>query len=198
MSLLVAFPGTNPSLTFTTLLVTMRSLQSVAMLSGLAALVVSPLFVGVGAASAQPAPRYDRSYVGAGISGGVLSGGRGNDGTSFGGNVQGRFAIPNTPVSARGSVLFTGKNSAIIPTLTYDVRLNDKSNLYAGAGYSFVQNGGVTSPIGNKDAAVLTAGVESEVAKGVVVYSDAKYGINAFRGSDAGALSLQAGVGLAF
>ncbi|MBW4542283.1 MAG: porin family protein [Myxacorys chilensis ATA2-1-KO14] len=176
----------------------MRSLQSVAMLSGLAALVVSPLFVGVDAASAQPAPRYDRSYVGAGISGGVLSGGRGNDGTSFGGNVQGRFAIPNTPVSARGSVLFTGKNSAIIPTLTYDVRLNDKSNLYAGAGYSFVQNGGVTSPIGNQDAAVLTAGVESQVAKGIVVYSDAKYGINAFRGSDAGALSLQAGVGLEF
>ena len=174
------------------------SLRSVATLSGFAALVASSVFLGSGSVSAQPAPRYDRSYVGAGISGGVLNGGRGNDGTTFGGNVQGRFAIPNAPVSVRGAVLFTGDNSAIVPTLTYDLRLNNKTNLYAGAGYSFVQNGGVTSPIGNQDAAVLTAGVESQVAKGVVVYSDAKYGINAFRGSDAGALSLQAGVGLEF
>ncbi|MCY6494562.1 hypothetical protein [Leptolyngbya sp. GGD] len=156
------------------------------------------MFLNAGADSAQTAPHYDRSYVGAGISGGILSSGRGNDDTSFSGTVQGRFAIPNTPVSARGSVLFTGDNSPIIPTLTYDARLNDKSNVYVGAGYSFVQNGGVTSPIGNQDAAVLTAGVESQVAKGVVVYSDAKYGINAYRGSDAGALSLQAGVGLEF
>ena len=173
------------------------SLKSAATVSTLAALVLSPLVLGASSASAQPA-RYDRSYVGAGLSAGVTNGGRNNDAATLGGNVQGRFAIPNSPLSARGSVLFTGNNSAIIPTLTYDLSLNNKTNLYAGGGYSFVQHGDRSSQIGNKDAAVLTAGIESQVAKGVVVYSDAKYGINAYEGSGAGALSLQAGAGFEF
>lgn len=179
------------------------SLQSIATISTLSALVVAPLVLSAGSASAQPtygtqSTRFDRSYVGAGISGGVTNGGRNNDAAVLGGNVQGRFAVPNAPVSVRGSVLFTNKNSAVIPTLTYDLPVSKNTNVYAGAGYSFVQNNDRSSQIGNKDAAVLTAGVESQVAKGVVVYSDAKYGINAYQGSGAGALSLQAGVGLQF
>ncbi len=173
------------------------SLKSFATISTLSALVVAPMILGAGSASAQPA-RFDGSYVGAGVAGGVTNGGRGNDERTFGGNIQGRFAVPNAPVSVRGAVLFNGNNSAVIPTLTYDIPVSRNTNIYAGAGYSFVQNTDRTSQIGNKDAAVLSAGVESQVGKGVVVYSDAKYGINAYQGSNAGALSLQAGVGLKF
>ncbi|PSB18869.1 hypothetical protein C7B65_13935 [Phormidesmis priestleyi ULC007] len=174
------------------------SLKTISTLSALSALVLAPVFLGAGSASAQPV-RFTGSYVGAGVSQGVTNGGRGNDEAVFGGNIQGRFAAPgNVPVSVRGSVLFTGDNSAVIPSLTYDLPLNSKTNLYAGPGYSFVQNNNRTSQIGNKDSAVLTAGVESQVAKGVVVYSDAKYGINAFKGSGAGSLSVQAGVGIQF
>lgn len=172
------------------------SLKSVATLSALSALALSPLLF-AGSASAQPV-RFDGSYVGAGVGGSVTSGGRGNDEAQFGGNIQGRFAVPNAPVSVRGSVMFDGNNSVIIPSLTYDLPVAKNTNVYLGAGYGFVQKDGQTSQLGNKDAAVLSAGVESEVAKGVVVYSDAKYGINAYQGSGAGSLSLVGGVGLRF
>jgi hypothetical protein len=175
------------------------SLKSIA---ALFALVAAPIVLGAGAASAQPlgvqGERFDRSYVGAGVGAGLTNGGRDNDAAILGGNVQGRFAVPNAPVSVRGSVLFTNKNSAVIPTITYDLPVSKTTNVYAGAGYSFVQKDNQSSQIGNKDAAVITAGVESQVAKGVVVYSDAKYGINAYEGSNAGALTVQAGVGLQF
>jgi hypothetical protein len=173
------------------------SLKSIATLSTVSALVVAPLFMGAGSASAQPV-RFDGSYVGAGVAAGVTNGGRDNDAATIGGNVQGRFAVPNAPVSVRGAVLFNNKNSTVVPTLSYDLPVSKNTNVYAGAGYSFVQNDGKSSQLGNKDAAVLQLGVESEVAKGVVVYSDAKYGINAYQGSNAGALSLQAGAGLRF
>lgn len=178
------------------------SLKSIATLSALSVVAMAPLFMAA-SASAQPVygtqpARFDRSYVGAGVSAGVTNGGRDNDAAIIGGNVQGRFAVPNAPVSVRGAVLFTNKNSAVIPTLTYDLPVSKTTNIYGGAGYSFVQNNDRSSQIGNKDAAVITAGVESQVAKGVVVYSDAKYGINAYQGSKAGALTLQAGVGLQF
>ncbi|NDJ15904.1 outer membrane beta-barrel protein [Myxacorys almedinensis] len=173
------------------------SLKSFATLSTVSALVVAPLFMGAGSASAQ-AVRFDGSYVGGGIAAGVTNGGRDNDAANFGGNIQGRFAVPNAPVSVRGSVLFNDKNSTVIPTLSYDIPLSRNTNVYAGAGYSFVQNDGRPTPLGNKDAAVIQAGVESEVTRGVIIYSDAKYGINAYEGSGAGAVSLQGGVGLRF
>ena len=173
------------------------SLKSFATLSALSALIILPLAFNVGSASAE-AVKFDGSYVGAGLSAGVTNGGQNNDAANLGGNVQGRFAVPNAPISVRGAVLFNGDNSAIIPTVSYDLPISKTTNLYAGAGYAFVQNDGKASPIGNRDSAVLTAGVESQVAKGVVVYSDAKFGINAYQNSPASALSLQAGVGIQF
>lgn len=173
------------------------SLKSIATLSTVSALVMAPLFLGAGSASAQPV-RFDGSYVGAGIGAGVTNGGRDNDAATFGGNIQGRFAVPNAPVSVRGSVLFNGDNSVIIPSLSYDIPVSKNTNVYAGAGYAFVQNDGRASQLGNKDSAVVSVGVESEVTRGVVVYSDAKYGINSYQGSNSNALSLQAGVGIKF
>jgi hypothetical protein len=173
------------------------SLKSIATLSTLSALVMAPLFLGAGSASAQPTG-FNGSYVGAGAGAGVTNGGRDNDAATFGGNIQGRFAVPNAPVSVRGAVLFNGNNSVIVPSLSYDLPISRKANVYGGVGYGFVQNDGRATQLGNKDAVVLSAGVESEVTKGVVVYSDAKYGINAYQGSGSGALSLQAGVGLKF
>jgi hypothetical protein len=161
-----------------------------------AALAIAP-FMGMGAASAKPVG-FNGSYVGAGVGAGVTSGGQGNDGATVGGNIQGRFAVPNAPVSVRGSVLFNGNSSAVIPSLSYDIPLNSNTNVYAGAGYSFAQKNGNTSQLGNQDAAVLQLGVESQVSRGIVLYSDVKYGINAYQGSNRGAVSLQGGVGFNF
>jgi hypothetical protein len=139
-----------------------------------------------------------RSYIGAGIGAGVTNGGRNNDAATFGGNVQGRYAIANQPLSIRGAVLFGGDSVAIVPTITYDAAIAKNTNLYFGGGYSFLTDEGQASQLGNKNAPVLTLGAESQVAKNTVVYSDAKFGIDAYEGSDADALSLQAGVGYSF
>lgn len=173
------------------------SLQSIATLSAVSALVLAPTFFQAESAAAATT-RNDRSYIGAGLSGSVTRGDSHNEDSTFGGNVQGRFAVPNAPVSARGSVLFNGNNAAIVPTLTYDFPLTERTNLYAGAGYSFVVDHDRTSQLGNRNTPVLTAGVESRVADRVVVYSDVKYGIRAYESNDAGAVSLQGGVGFEF
>lgn len=70
----------------------------------------SSIILSGGIAAAQTA--MDGSYIGVGVAGGVTSGGQGNDGEVFGGNVQGRYAIPETPVSARGALLFGGDAAA--------------------------------------------------------------------------------------
>lgn len=149
--------------------------------------------------SASAAPiRFDGSYVGAGVSAGVTNGGQANDAATLGGNIQGRIGIPNAPISVRGAVLFGGENAAIMPMVTYDQRISNNANIYAGAGYSFVDKDNQPSPLGNRDSVVLTLGAEAEVIKQVVVYGDAKWGINAYENSPADAVSFQAGVGYRF
>ncbi len=138
------------------------------------------------------------SYIGAGISAGVTNGGRQNDAATLGGNVQGRYAIKNTPVSIRGAALFGGDSVAIVPTLTYDAPIAKNTNLYIGGGYAFQTEDGQASQLGNQNAPVVTVGAESQVAKNTVIYTDAKWGIDAYKGSDADAISLQAGVGYRF
>jgi hypothetical protein len=174
-----------------------RSLKTIA-LTTLAA-TAATVSLSVSGASANPVGMgMDKGYVGIGAAGSVTNGGTGSDGLNFGGNVQGRVVIPNTPVSVRGTVLFNGNNSAIVPTVTYDIPVAKGMNVYAGVGGAFVQNKGVNSPIGTRDSVVLNAGVETQVAKGVVVYTDAKLGLNAYQNSPASALGLSGGVGIQF
>jgi outer membrane autotransporter protein len=52
--------------------------------------------------------------------------------------------------------------------------------------------------LGNKDGVVLGAGVESEVRKNFLVYTNAKLGINAYQNSDASAISFNGGIGYRF
>jgi opacity protein-like surface antigen len=176
------------------------SLKAITLFSGL----LSGLSVAVMAtapASAQPVS-FDGSYIGAGITSGVTSGGTpGGDTSRFGGNVQGRFGLAplvKAPVSLRSSVAFTNKNSAITVAPSYDVRLNDKTNVYGLAGYTFVQNKGVESQNGNQSSPVVGIGIESQVAKGVVVYGDAKYNIKAYQANSNPNINLTTGVGITF
>ncbi len=166
--------------------------------------VVAPVLLFAGNVSAQPInPRptgTDAAYLGAGISAGVTNGGslRYNDDAQFGGNVQGRYAIPNTPISARGALLFGGDTVSVIPSLSYDVPVSNNTNVYLGAGYSFVGEDGQSTPLGNKNAVVLSTGVESQVTDKVVLYGDVKLGIDAYEDSSAAASSIQAGAAYRF
>ncbi len=163
----------------------------------LSALAIVPAVLSAGAASARPIT-FNDSYVGAGVSSGVTNGGQSGDAATFGGNIQGRFAVPNAPVSVRGAVLFSGESAAIMPLLTYDLPISSNANLYAGAGYSFADKEGKPTPLGNKNAPVLTAGAEAGIGRDIVIYGDAKWGIDAYKNSPADAVSFQAGVGYRF
>ena len=171
------------------------SIKSIATLSAVSALAIAPVFAAANPAAALPAG-MDGSYVGAGLSAGVTSG-DGQDST-FGGNIQGRLQVPNTPISARGAVLFSDDTSAIVPTLTYDLPISNSANLYFGPGYSFVEENGNATPLGNQDAFVLSTGVEAQVLPRVVVYGDAKVGFDAYQSSSNPAVALQLGAGFMF
>lgn len=168
-----------------------------ATVSSLSILAISPILFTAESASAQP-KGMDGSYIGAGVAAGVTNGGQDGDAATFGGNIQGRLAVPDAPVSVRGAVLWSDETSAIMPMVSYDVPVAKNTNVYVGAGYSFVEENGKPTPLGNQDAVVLTAGAESAIAKDFIVYGDAKLGINAYQNSPASAVSVQAGVGYRF
>ncbi len=173
------------------------SLKASTAIATLSTLAITSGYLFADTASAKPIV-FSSSYVGAGIAAGVTNGGQTGDAATFGGNIQGRLAVPNVPVSVRGAVLFTNKNSAIMPMLTYDLPVANNTNVYAGAGYSFVQKEGQPTPLGNRNAAVLTVGAEAGLTKNIVTYGDIKWGINAYQNSPADALSFQAGLGYRF
>lgn len=167
------------------------SLKSAAIFSALSVLVASP-FVLAGSASAQPIPTrgMEGSYLGGGLSVGVNSP---DDDATVGGNVQARLDAPQAPVSLRGAALIGDGGVALVPTLTYDAAIAPNTNLYAGAGYSFVTDEGNASPLGNKDSVVLTAGVETAVQRNIALYGDVKVGLDAFQANNDAAVSLQLG-----
>ncbi len=146
-----------------------------------------------------PTRGFGGAYVGGGVAAGVTNGGQQGDAATFGGNIQGRIApFANVPVSARAAILFGKETTAIMPLVTYDIPVAANTNLYVGGGYSFVEQNGKPTPLGNKNAPVITVGAESSVTRDIVVYGDAKLGIKAYENSPASALSFQAGVGYRF
>ncbi|MEH2405652.1 hypothetical protein [Nostoc sp.] len=160
-------------------------------------LAVASIVFSAGIASAQTVGT-NGNYIGAGVAVGATSGGQGNDEAQVGGNIQGRYAVPKTPLSLRGSVLYGGDAAAIMPILTYDAPIAKNTNVYFGGGYSFVTDEGQKSPLGNQNAPVVTLGIESEIRNNVIAYGDTKWGIDAYRNSDADAISFQAGLGYRF
>jgi hypothetical protein len=160
------------------------------------AILVTSIILSAGITSAQPTG-MNGNYVGAGISAGTTDAGN-NDDAVFGGNVQARVPVPQTPVSVRGAVLFGGDATSLVPTLTYDLPIAKNTNLYLGGGYSFITEEGKNTQLGNQGAAVVTLGAESEVSKNIIVYGDAKWAIDAYKNSDGDAVGLQAGVGFKF
>lgn len=97
-------------------------LKSFIAIFALSSLIIAPLVLLAGQASAETKKGTDASYVGAGVAVGVTSGGQGiNDNATFGGNV-----------------LWSDKTSAIIPELSVDVPIANRTNAYLTGGYSFV------------------------------------------------------------
>lgn len=171
------------------------TLKSVLMLSALTALSMTSILFSARTASALPSG-MSGSYIGAGVSAGVTGDDDGD--TTFGGNVQGRFDVPTAPVSVRGAALFSDGGVALMPLVSYDLPVSPNANLYLGAGYSFVTDEDNSTPLGNQNAPVVTAGVEASVNRNLILYGDVKLGIDAYRDSSDSAVSFQVGAGYRF
>jgi hypothetical protein len=172
------------------------SVKSAAM-SVLSVLVVAPALLAAGSASAQTVRGMEGSYLGGGASVG-LNGEVGSNDANFGGNVQGRFDIPQAPVSLRGAALITGNSVNLVPTVTVDLGVAPNTNVYLGGGYSFATNEGKPSALGNQNSAVLTAGVETAVHRNIALYSDVKVALDGVAASNKTPVSVQVGAAYRF
>jgi opacity protein-like surface antigen len=146
-----------------------------------------------------------------GLKGNYVGGGAGigtslDDGvtdSNFDGNVQGRFAMPqvrqrNLPFSVRGSLLFDGDNVVAIPSVTYDLAVNDRANVYAGLGYSLVGGDDELTSLGDKNSLVINGGFESDIRDNFLGYTDLKLGTDSYDNDEGIAVSVQAGLGYRF
>jgi hypothetical protein len=192
------------------------SLNQTIQLFTLSALAIVPIFSSNNAASARPqtpdlvlsqSNQYsvvstklgtDASYLGAGILGGLTTGSAPGEQAKSGGSLYGRYAIPQSQISARAGVVFTDKISAVTPKLTYDVGVAPGTNIYAGVGYNFVNETNANTPLGNKNAPVISLGAESQLANNVVIFGAADLGLNAYQNSNNAAIALQGGAGFRF
>ncbi|MTJ10270.1 hypothetical protein [Anabaena sp. UHCC 0204] len=172
--------------------------KSFVTLAALSSLTISSVLMTNGKAFAENEKGTNANYVGVGLAAGVTEGGQTNDAPNLGGNLTGRLKLGNTPLSARGNVLWSDKTSAIIPELSVDVPIANRTNAFLTGGYSFVETDGKATPLGNRDSVVVGAGVESEVGKNFLLYTNAKVGLRAYQNSPASAVSINAGIGYSF
>ncbi len=117
---------------------------------------------------------------------------------SAGSQFQGRLDLPNTPISVRGAVFLGDNTNAVLPMLSYDLPVTNNANVYAGAGYALVKTPGEATPLGDRNGVVLTTGAEAAISEGLVIYGDAKLGINTGRDDGNLPVKLQVGAGYRF
>jgi hypothetical protein len=111
---------------------------------------------------------------------------------------QGRLDLDNSDLSVRGSLYLNEQSSAIVPSVTYDMPVAPGTNVYAGAGYAVITPNSGTTPLGDRNGLVLSAGAESEVLPGMVVYGNAQMGVGTDSQTGNSPLRWQVGVGRRF
>ncbi|WP_341529840.1 hypothetical protein WKK05_11260 [Nostoc sp. UHCC 0302] len=131
------------------------------------------------------------SYIGIGPTVGIT------DGIQIGGVLAARYKVLESPISFRAQALI-GRNTAVVPTVSYDVPLNWQTDAYLGAGL-VLAGGGDSSPVGDKISFALQPGVDYIVPNSnTVIFGNAIIAFDAYRDSGSTAISVQGGVGLRF
>jgi hypothetical protein len=179
-------------------------------------LAIAPIMSTINPASAAPkvAPKYvaqaateiaapqsvgtNSNYLGAGISSGLTNDNTVGSQARSGGTLYGRYAIPQSKLSARAGIVFTDKVSAVTPKLTYDIGVAPGTNIFLGGGYNFVNETNGSTPLGNKSAPILSLGVESQLANNVLVFGSADLGVNAYKNNNNTSIAIQGGAGFRF
>ncbi|MBE9209565.1 hypothetical protein IQ244_24310 [Nostoc sp. LEGE 06077] len=156
--------------------------------SFIAASTVFGLLMGYQPAQAQVA--YG-SYVGVGPTVGLT------DGIQVGGVLAFRYKLLEAPISFRAQALI-GQNTAVVPTVSYDLPLNWQTDAYLGAGL-VLTGGDSASPVGNKISFALQPGVDYVVPNSnTVIFGNAIIAFDAYRDGGGAAVAVQGGVGLRF
>jgi hypothetical protein len=131
------------------------------------------------------------SYIGVGPTVGL------SEGSQIGGVLAVRYKLLESPISFRAQAL-VGQNTAVVPTVSYDMPLNWQTDAYLGAGL-VLAGGDSPSPVGNKISFALQPGVDYVVPNSnTVIFGNAIIAFDAYRNGGGTALSLQGGVGLRF
>ncbi|MEA5513441.1 hypothetical protein [Nodularia sp. UHCC 0506] len=151
--------------------------------------VLSVVMIAIKPAQAQVA--YG-SYVGVGPTVGLT------DGVQVGGVIAVRYKLLESPISFRAQAL-VGRNTAVVPTVSYDVPINWQTDAYLGAGL-VLAGGGDSSPVGNKISFALQPGIDYVMPNSkTVIFGNAIIAFDAYReGSGGAAISVQGGVGYRF
>lgn len=91
-----------------------------------------------------------------------------------GNQFQGRVDFANSPLSLRGTVFVGEAATAVLPTLSYDLAVGSRTNIYTGVGYAVVNSPELATPLGKESGVVLTTGLETAAGKNLVIFGDAK------------------------
>lgn len=112
--------------------------------------------------------------------------------------LQGRLDFNHLPISVRGKITLGTEINVVQPILSYDLAIARNTNLYAGAGYSFVSSQNNHVVTSNQEAFFVTAGAEAAVSDKVVVYGDAQYPLNSSELKITAPVKVQFGLGFRF
>lgn len=136
------------------------------------------------------------SYVGVGPSVSLTENSTG-EGRQVGGVVAVRYKLMEVPVSLRTQA-FIGANTAVVPTISYDIPLNWQIDAYLGAGVVFA-GGDTPSALGNQISFALQPGIDYVLPNSnTVIFGNAVIAFDAYRNGGGNAVSVQGGVGLRF
>ncbi|MGB6016933.1 MAG: hypothetical protein WBG32_19525 [Nodosilinea sp.] len=148
--------------------------------------------------SAQAQVAYG-SYVGVGAGIGVTNDAATGQGSGVQGVISGRYRLLQYPVSLRAQAFLFGGEFAFVPTVSYDVPLNWNTDVYLGAGASFVGGGNDASIVGDKTSFVLQPGVDYLFPNSnLVAFGNAIFAFDAYQQGGNMAISVQGGVGIQF
>lgn len=137
------------------------------------------------------------SYIGIGPSLSLTENSAG-EGRQVGGVVSVRYKLLKLPVSLRTQA-FVGANTAVVPTVSYDLPLSWQTDAYLGAGVVFAGGGDTPSPVGNQTSFALQPGIDFAVPNSnTVIFGNAIIAFDAYRNGGGNAVSVQGGVGLRF
>jgi hypothetical protein len=170
----------------------MQSLINLSTKLSLGAVIAASVVTSFSAIAAAETPRLPGSYVGAGVSLQSFA----TNPSVVGANVTGRYKLEGVPLSARSSVIFGNGGTSFVPTISYDVPVGDRTNVYLGAGGSF-KVGGENTLAGDRNSFAIQPGIEVSLNRRVLLYSNAVIPFNGQTNGSAGT-SLQAGVGVQF